>query len=159
MPLYASMTIPPEKMARGYGSLMEFVDDAAFWVFNQVSNFAYTRYNIIHPEIHALQQAMEKQFIAYTPVIDEAALKLYGQDEDMAVSFLTNYSVQQGNNTVMEWKKFYQYLFTRFMDGNVKEPDPGQQNPKLDQPGYGEDWYRKIVEKTGDQFKVTGAAH
>ncbi len=157
MPMYTSMIRTPEKMARGYGSMMVFVADAAFWVFNQVSNFAYTRYNLIHPEIESLQQAMENQFIAYTPVIDDAAFKLYEQDQDMAREFLTNYSVQQANNTVMEWMKFYQYLFTKYMDGNVKEPDPGKQNPKLQQPGYGEEWYRRIVNETGDQFKVIGA--
>ena len=40
--------------------MMEFTNKAAFWVFNQVTNFAYTRYNLIHPEIRAKQVALEK---------------------------------------------------------------------------------------------------
>jgi hypothetical protein len=47
----------------------------------------------------------------------------------------------------------------KFMDGNVKEPIPGKLIPKLEQPGYGEKWYRKIIKETGDQFKVIGIAH
>jgi dipeptidase len=39
MPMYSSMTRAPEKMAKGYGSMMEFVDDAAFWVFNRLLIF------------------------------------------------------------------------------------------------------------------------
>ena len=68
-----------ELIAQGYGSMMEFVDDAGFWVFNQISNFAYTRYNLIHPEIAEKQQATEKEFITLTPAIDEAAAKLAWQ--------------------------------------------------------------------------------
>lgn len=161
MPLYSCMTRSPEKIAQGYGSMMEFVDDAGFWVFNQISNFAYTRYNLIHPEIEALQQATEKEFLKMTPAIDDAAAKLYKMSPDMALTFLTEYSTTVADNTVLDWKDFYAYLFTRFMDGNVKAAQDVPEGykyyvPKLEQPGYGEDWYRKIVDETGDQFKVIG---
>ncbi len=138
---------------------MEWEDDAAFWVFNQVSNFVYTRYNVIHPEVSKMQQGMESEFVKMTGAVDKAAADLYAQNKETAVKFITNFSVDVANRTVMEWKKFYQYLFMRYMDGNIKEPDPGKQNPKLKQPGYGEDWYRVVVKKTGDQFKVIGDGH
>jgi dipeptidase len=164
MPLYSCMSRAPELIAQGYGSMMEFVDDAGFWVFNQISNLAYTRYNIIHPEIHEKQQAAEKEFITMTPAIDEAAAKMYKMDPGMALNFLTEYSVSVANNTVMEWKDFYAHLFTRFMDGNVKAPQEIPEgykytNPKLEQPGYGEEWYKIIVTETGDHFKVIGSGH
>ena len=161
MPLYSAMTRSPELIAQGYGSMMEFKDDAAFWVFNQISNFAYTRYNLIHPEIEVKQQATEEEFITKTPTIDEAAAKLYKVDPNMALTFVTDYSVSVTNKTVLDWKDFYAYLFTRFMDGNVKAPQDIPEghkyyNPKLEQPGYGEDFYRKVVDETGDHFKVVG---
>ena len=161
MPMYASMTTTPEKISTGYGSIMEFKDDAGFWVFNQVSNFAYTRYNIIHPEIERVQQSMEKNFIDYTKVIDDAALKLHENDKDKAVEFLTDYSVMVGNNTVMEWKDFYTYLFTRFMDGNIKTKVEVPEGyiyhvPDVEFPGYSEKWYQIITGETGDHFKVVG---
>ena len=164
MPLYTCMTRAPEKIAQGYGSMMEFVDDAGFWVFNQISNFAHTRYNIIHPEIREKQQATEKEFLAMTPIIDDAAAKLYTVDPDMAVGFLTDYSEDVANNTVLEWKDYYGFLFTRFMDGNVKEAQEVPEgykyyNPKLSQPGYGDKWYKVIVDETGDHFKVIGDGH
>ncbi|MEN8225081.1 MAG: C69 family dipeptidase [Bacteroidota bacterium] len=164
MPMYSCMTRTPEKVAKGYGSMMEFVDDAGFWVFNQISNLAYTRYSLIHPEIEVKQQEAEKEFITMTPTIDEAAAKLYKTNPDMAITFLTDYSVTVANKTVMEWKDFYAYLFTRFMDGNVKKAVEVPEGylyhvPELEQPGYGEDFYKKVVDETGDHFKVTGAAH
>jgi len=161
LPLYSCMTRSPELIAQGYGSMMEFVDDAGFWVFNQISNFAYTRYDLIHPEIEAKQQATEEEFIMMTPKIDEAASALYEVDPDMALVFLTEYSVDVANSTVLDWKDYYAFLFTRFMDGNVKEAQDVPEGykyttPKLSQPGYGEKWYKVIVDETGDHFKVIG---
>jgi hypothetical protein len=40
------------------------------------------------------------------------------------------------------------------MDGNIKTINPGDKFPKVKQPGYGEDWYRRIVKETGDRYKV-----
>ena len=47
------------------------------------------------------------------------------------------------------------------MDGNIKtarEIPEGYKYyaPTVSQPGYGEDTYRLIIEKTGAQFKVVG---
>jgi dipeptidase len=159
IPMYCGMTEIPWSYAVGNGSIMEFSGDAAFWVFNQVSNFAYTRYNLIIPEIQLKQRELETKFVESVPYIDKTASELFKKDEKLGRQFITDYSVNQGNNTVKEWKKLYVNLFTRFMDGNVKEPNPGQQNPKLEQPGYGKEWYRKIIEETGDKFKYKGEGH
>jgi dipeptidase len=161
MPMYASITRVPEKMAQGYGAMMEFVDDAAFWVFNQIANLCYTRYSYIHPEIYQKQQAEEQAFISKVNEIDKEASGLYSKDPAKAIAFLTNFSVTTGNNTVMEWKKFYGYLFTRYMDGNIKtavEVPEGYiyHAPKVEQPGYPEWFLRIIVEQTGDKLKVIG---
>jgi len=159
MPMYSSISKAPDKMARGYGSLMEFVPDAAFWVFNQVSNWAYTRYDSIHPEIATKQAELENKYIGQTAGIDAAAVAMLEKNPQAAVDFLTDYSVNTGNATVMEWQQLYYYLFTKYMDGNIKRPKAVPEgykyvSPYLNQPGYGEDWYRKIVKETGDKFKV-----
>jgi dipeptidase len=164
MPMYCSMTHAPEKMAQGYGSMMEFVDDAAFWVFNQISNLAYTRYSYIHPEISAKQQADEQKFISETGEVDLTAQELYKSDPAKAVAYLTEYSVSAGNGAVMEWKKFYGHLFTRFMDGNIKTATEVPEGyiyhaPKVEQPGYPEWFLRGIVEQTGEKLKVAGGGH
>lgn len=162
VPMYSSITKVPEAYASGNGSMMEFTFDAAFWVFNLVSNFAYTRYNIIHPEIRAEQTDLEWKFLKETKEIDKKALALYENSKDDAVAMLTEYSVTTGNETVKYWLDFYLYLFTKYMDGNVKEavdvPEGYKyHNPKLKQPGYDDEWYKKIVDETGDHFKMPGA--
>ncbi len=156
VPMYCGITEVPESYAEGNGSMMEFDDDAAFWVFNQVSNFAYTRYNVMIPYIQEEQRRLEQQYIEEIRKTDQEALSLYSENPSEAIQYLTAYSKQAGNHTVSEWKKLYKYLFTRFMDGNIKTKVEGRQNPKVEQPGYSEGWYRTIVEKTGDKFRHPG---
>lgn len=160
-PMYCGITEVPWPFAEGNGSMMEFSDESAFWIFNQVSNFAYTRYNVIIQDIRKLQKELEHSFISEVPGIDEAASLLYDKDPDLAHRFLTNYSVSQGNRTFAAWKKLYTFLFTKYMDGNIKEAVEVPQgyiyhNPKLSQPGYGEEWYKRIVRETGDKFLYKG---
>ncbi len=155
-PMYCAITKVPEAYAAGNGSIMEFSDDAAFWVFNQVSNFAYTRYSYMIPEIREKQRKLEQYYISRVSEIDKKALKLNKDDKKLAVDYLTDFSVNTGNSTVEEWKRLYGYLFTKYIDGNIKEPVEGRQNPKLDQPGYSDEWYRILIRETGDKFKVQG---
>ena len=160
-PMYSSITKVPYAFEVGNGSMMEFSFESGFWVFNLVSNFAYTRYSYIHPEIRAEQTMLEGKFLAETKEIDKKALALYNNDKSAAIAMLTDYSVKTGDETVKHWLNFYTYLFTKYMDGNIKtkrEVPEGYKyvTPNLSQPGYGEDWYRKIVDETGDHFKMPG---
>jgi len=160
-PMYCGITKVPHAYAEGNGSMMDFTNKSAFWVFNQVSNFAYTRANLIYPEIRKFQKVLETRYMDETKAVDKAAVELYNQDKEKCLSFITSYSVNAGRRTVENWRKFYGTLFARFMDGNVKEKvdvPKGYKyhNPKLEQPGYGEEWYRRIVKDTGDKFLEPG---
>lgn len=154
VPMYCGITKVPETYAVGNGSMMEFSDNSAFWIFNQVSNYAYTRYSDIIPEVRKLQGDLEARYILTTQSVDNAASELYKKDPKLAVEYLTDYSVTQGNNTVAAWKELYKYLFTKYMDGNIKTPVPGKQNPKVQQLPYVDEWYKIIVDGTGNKLKV-----
>jgi dipeptidase len=157
-PMYCGITKVPSSFAVGNGSMMEFSETSAFWVFNQVSNFAYTRYKDMIPYIQQVQRELENKYIANTPAVDAAAMKLYKDDPAKAIEFLTDYSVSMGDATTTRWKQLYAFLFTRFMDGNIKTAVPGQQNPKVQQPGYDTEYYKYIIEKSGDKLRVAGSA-
>ncbi|MBN1789192.1 MAG: C69 family dipeptidase [Bacteroidales bacterium] len=159
-PMYCGMKSIPPSFAVGNGAMMEFSPDAAFWVFNQVSNFAYTRYNMMIPHIQEKQKQLESRYIAEINTIDKTAASLYKKSPKKAVQYITDYSVKAGEQTVAEWKKLYAFLFTRYMDGNVKTKIEGQQNPKVEQPGYDEAWYRQVAKDAGERLKVPeGAGH
>jgi dipeptidase len=156
-PMYCGITKVPENYAVGNGSMMEFSDKSAFWIFNQVSNFAYTKYSYMIPEIQAKQKELESGYMNDIKTTDEAALTLYNKNKSKkALTVLTDYSCQAGARTFNTWKGLYAYLFTKYMDGNIKTPVAGQRNPSLSQPGYNEEWYRMVVRETGDKFKNLG---
>ncbi len=158
VPMYTSMTEVPETYAVGNGAMMKWSDNAAFWVFNQISNFAYTRYNLIHPEIAGKQYQDEMAFIGMVADNDREWKNLPPEE---AVAAVTRFSVKAGNDLVYDWKKFYQYLFMKYMDGNIKKarevPEDHIYYPaEVKFPGYPEDFLRAIIEQTGDKLKVIG---
>ncbi len=156
-PMYCGIDRVPESFAVGTGDIMTFNADAAFWVFNQVSNFAYTRTSLLLGDLQKKQKELEDGYMQETQNIDKTAAELYKSSPANAVQYLTDYSVKAGNNTVIQWKDLYRSLFVKYVDGNVKEKQPvppgyNRVNPKLSQPGYSEEWYREIVKSTGDRF-------
>jgi len=153
-PMYCGITKIPESYAEGNGSIMEYSETSAFWTFNQLSNFAYTRWNLLSPEIQNVQNQLETQYIAKVQEIDKKAVELFKKSHKKAIAFITDYSINTGNNTVKQAKNLYINLFVKYMDGNVKEKVDNQKIPKVVQPGYGEDWYRLIIKETGDKFKI-----
>lgn len=156
-PMYASMTTVPNCFAVGNGSIMEFSETAAFWIFNQVSNFAYTRYNIIHSEVDTKQKALEDKFQNCVKAVDYAAQQLYAENEHSAIDYLTDFSVNTAERLVKEWKDFYKYLFIKYMDGNIKTQQAVPSgykyfSPKVEWPGYDEKWMRAVVNEVGEKL-------
>ena len=153
-PMFSCSTRVPHAFATGNGSMMEFTTEAAFWVFNQVANLAYTRYNAIHPEIREKQKSLETQYKNFVQIIDAGAAGMYAKDPKLTVDYLTDFSCNTGNQLLTTWRDFYGYLFCRFMDGNIKTAVPGEKNPKVENPQL-PDWYlRTIIEKTGNKLEV-----
>ncbi len=159
VPFYMGITKPAEKWAEGYGDMLTYKDDAAFWVFNRVAHFKYLFYDRVMPEIAKHQSELENKFATYQPEIDAAALDLYKKDPAIARQFLTDYSCNMANYVVDYWSEFGNFLLVKYLDGNVKHEKDGEflenqwgypKSPMF--PGYSEEWKKNVVEKTGDKF-------
>lgn len=167
VPMYCGINEIPECFEVGNGDMLTYSETAAFWVFNQVTNFAYSRYSDMITDVEKVQQELENKFISYVPVIDKAAEMLYNKEgESQARKFVTEYSVNEANNMTTRWKKLGQYLLVKYLDGNIKREKDGQfERTETGLPpspifaGYPEWWYRAIVNSTGDHFKVIGDSH
>ena len=162
-PVFCATDKVPHGFQEGYGSLMDFKPDAAFWVFNQVSNLGYTRYNLIAPLIKERQHQLESDFVQATDAVSEVAAKLYPGNPGLAREFVSGFSFNQLQKVLESWTELYHFLFAKFVDGNVKKTENGKfisngfsdRIPAYpDQPGYDESYYRKIAETTGDHLKV-----
>ncbi|MBE0676087.1 MAG: C69 family dipeptidase [Bacteroidales bacterium] len=158
-PMYCGMTSVPSSFAVGNGDMMTFSETSAFWVFNQLTDFAYSRTRLVKDEIQAKQDELENGYIEAIAETDRMALQLYEKKPKKAISYITEYSVNAGNSTVAQWKDFYRFLFTKYVDGNVKTAVPvpdgyNRVNPKVVQPGYGEEWNRRVARDAGDKLKM-----
>ncbi len=168
-PMYCGMTDVPQAFKVGNGDIMTYSADAAFWVFNEVTNFVYSRASVMTPELLAKQKELEQKYITETADIDTKAAALFNSTAKGAAKqgteMITAYSVNAGNNTVKEWRELYKFLFTKYMDGNVKTRRPVPEGykyvaPELKQPGYPQDWLMRIVIDAGDKLKMPdGAGH
>jgi dipeptidase len=148
-PIYCGITEPPHSYAAGTGSFDEVTFEAAFWVFNYVSNFAYLRYSDMIEDIKVVQAELESKFLAAQPEIDAAALALYEQAPRLAKDYLTEYSTTTGDAVVERWRELGKFLLYKYLDGNVKT-----ELGKVTHPGYPESWYRKVAEATGDHLEM-----
>ncbi|GHV64762.1 peptidase C69 [Bacteroidia bacterium] len=154
-PMYTCSTRTPKSFAVGNGSIMSFTNNAAFWVFNQVTNFAYSRYSIIHPEIRGKQKDLETKYLEYAQVADAAATTLRNKDKTLTVEYLTDFSCNTGDQLTDTWRDFYGHLFTKYMDGNVRTVVEGKKYPKVTNPPHPEEYLRSIINYMGDKQKVT----
>jgi elongation factor P--beta-lysine ligase len=116
-------------------------------------------------DIQPVQQELEKKYVAEVADIDKKAAELYQKDKESAVSYITEYSVKTGQATVKRWQELFQYLFVKYMDGNIKKEKDGkfERNPynqpvMPSQPGYPEWWLKEIVKGHGDVIRQTGTS-
>lgn len=160
-PIYVGNTIVPESMEAGNGDLLNFTWNSAFWVHNWVSNMVYNRYSdkIVH--VNELQNKIEGNFETQQPEIEKQALAMYNESKPKAIDFLTNYSNSSVASGLSEWKKLGEYLMVKYVDGVVKKEDNGSfkrnehgEPESPDRPGYPNEHYRKVIEETGDKYKV-----
>jgi dipeptidase len=160
VPFYCGINRVPKTWAEGYGDILDYKEDAAFWVFNRVAHFAYLFYNRVMPDIREVQNELENKFYEYTHGIDAAALTFWKNDQELAREFLTDYSVNMANYTLERWSELGDFLFVKYLDGNRKQEENGRflrnewgypQPPAF--PGYSDEWKKNVIKNTGDRFE------
>ena len=160
-PVYVGNTTVPEEMKVGNGDLLNFTWESAFWIHNWVSNMVYDRYSdkIVH--VNELQEKIEGNFETQQSEIEEKALALYKESKPEAINFLTDYTNNSVKKGLQEWRKMGEYMMVKYIDGVVKKEENGKfklndhgQIASPSRPGYSNDHYRKVVEQTGDKYKV-----
>ena len=164
VPMYCGITKVPECYRADNGSLLEYSSTSAFWIYNSVANYAYSKYSFMYPDIKKVQAQWESDFNALVPAMDKVAV---GMAESDARIFLTNFSNSQAESSTAAWKKLGEYLLVKYMDGNIKAEKNGKfvQNeakipPTIIRAGYPEEFLRQMVKenpglrvKTAEEMK------
>lgn len=159
VPMYCGINSIPECYNEKNGNLLEYSPTSAFWIYNQVANFAYGKYSFMMQDIKKVQTAWETDFAKLIPAIDKAAQNLSETD---ARNLLTTFSISQAENSTAAWKKLGEYLLVKYMDGNIKKEQDGKflQNefhipPGIIRAGYPEEILRRIAsENPGQRIKT-----
>lgn len=163
MPLYCGMNEVPNSIKVGNGDMLTWSETSAFWTFNLVSNLCYMRYNDMIKDVQKVQSAIEQSFFASVKEKDQEALAFWNKgDKISAIKTITNFSVNQVEKTVNDWKKLSHYLLIKYKDGNVmvekngtfERNESGKLPVQPDHPSYPDSWYRMIIDKNQDHFKV-----
>lgn len=151
VPMYCGITSVPQCFDENNGSLLEYSSTSAFWTYNWVANYAYSKYSYMVPDIKKVQAKWESDFNALVPAIDKVAA---GMNEEDARKFLTNFSATQAENSTAAWKKLGEYLLVKYMDGNIKKEENGKflQNdhkipPGIIRAGYPQEVLHQMVKE------------
>lgn len=160
-PMYCGITEIPECFRVGNGNMAEYSPTSAFWLFNIVSNFAYTRYSDMSVDIRKVQKRVEESFQTCISYNDE---ELKNETDHAAlVEFANNFSNAQAGIMFREWQDLSRWLLVKYIDGNIKKTDDKGNFIRTEygrdrivfplQPEYPKAWYKMIVDDCGENIK------
>ena len=123
VPMYSTITEVPECFKEGNGDMYNYSPTSAWWTYNIVANWAYTKYSAMMPDIKKVQTAWEDKFNAQVAVVDEAVATLNVEDK---AAWLTKYSILQAEDSHKAWQQLCIYLFTKYLDGQQRKEKDGE---------------------------------
>ena len=157
-PMFCGINQIPECFEEGNGSMSEYSETAAFWLFNRVSNFCYLRYDSMIVDVRRVQGELEKDFIQ---IVDGVSQQYENYDDARLVASLNRTSNQCADRMMRRWTQLDRLLLMKYIDGNIKQTDGERIKttptgvvafPK--QPPYPDWFYRQIVQDHGDVLKA-----
>ena len=123
VPMYSTITEVPECFKEGNGDMYNYSPTSAWWTYNIVANWAYTKYSAMMPDIKKVQAAWEDKFNAQVEAVDAQVAEM---DPTKATEFLTKYSSAQAQESTAAWKDLGIYLFVKYLDGQERKEKDGQ---------------------------------
>jgi dipeptidase len=160
-PVYGSARNVPKSFA-GKGPqdgvpspMMKFSFDSAFYVFNLVANWVYSRWDLIYPDVLNSIHKEEQTLLQAVQDADRQALSIYNtQGIDSAIRYVTDFSVRTGDSLVQRWLGLFGELFVKYRDGYVitENKDSSPCGCNAASAGYPQQWYDRIVQDTGNHY-------
>ena len=154
VPMYCGITEIPLCFRQGNGDMVTYSETSAFWLFNRVSNFVYSRYSDMIVDLQKVQTRLEEGYIRDVQKFDARAEKSEGE---ALARQLNDFCTRQAAKMMAEWNTLDKYLLVKYMDGNIKKEKDGKfertstgQAVFPSQPAYREEWLRMIVRDHGD---------
>ena len=157
LPIFCSVKKAPTQL--GHGDVNTIDWNSNFWVNNYVANQAYNRYSLMIPDIRRVQGELET---AIDTDVKVALEQIPAFDDETAMQLTQDLADLWAERATTSYKQLGDYLFVKFMDGNMKKTDENHQFIKSEYglpvypefPGYDERYFRTIVNDAGERLKV-----
>ena len=156
-PMYCGITEIPLCFREGNGDMVTYSETAAFWLFNRVTNFVYSRYSDMIVDLQKVQTSLEESFIRDVEKFDARAKESNGE---ALTRQLNDFSNRAAARMMKEWNDLDRYLLVKYIDGNIKKEKDGRFErtetgmPAMpNMPQYRQEWYRMIVRDHGDVIR------
>lgn len=159
-PVYCGTTQVPVCFEDGNGSMSQYSETAAFWLFNRVSNFCYLRYDSMIVDVQQVQRELERNFVS----LERRHADRWANEENEArlVGALNRFSNDRAEEMMRRWRELDHLLLMKYIDGNIKHVKNGRVETAEtgvvrfpQQPPYPEWFYRQIVTDHGDVLRQT----
>lgn len=163
VPMFCGITQIPNCFKEGNGDMMTYSNTSAFWLFNRVSNFAYSRYNDMIVDIQKVQKKLETDFQQQVATQTQSLVDLYTKDATKGIDALNKFSAKVAEEMFNAWQDLSNYLLVKYIDGNVKKEKDGKfenngLNPSYSaqpaHPLYPEWFYKMIIEDAGENLQA-----
>ncbi len=158
LPIFCSVKRVPASLGHGDTNTLDW--NANFWVNNYVANQAYNRYSQMIPDIRRVQSELEDSIKADVAVV-EKQIKAFDRGDALdIVQFLADH---WSETATRRYKELGDYLFVKFMDGNIKKQNADGSFLRTDEgiPAYpdfgGYDdprYFENIVKDAGERLQV-----
>lgn len=160
-PVYCCSTRQPECYNTPGADALNFSMNNAFWVCNWVSNMVYPRYSQMFPSLKAVRDSLENSYFVEQAKVEAKAANMLRSDRNATVKYLNDYSIEKAQQMLTRWQSLATYLIVKFNDMAVKPEENGAfkrtktgLGAPVQRPGYPEDYARKMIELTGDKYRV-----
>jgi len=147
VPLYSSITELPKSYTMG--TLKQYSDDSAWWVFNFVANYANLRWSYMIEDIAKRQKEIEDLAFDLQPAIEKTASILLKENPDLVDKYLTNYCVTNAEMNVGKWRDLAHFLITKYNDGYIQD-----ENGRAKEIGYPKQWLKREVKENASKLKL-----
>lgn len=163
VPVFNSTTTVPKPLDEKTADLYTLSWDAMFWVNNFVANQAYNRYSQMIPDIRRVQNGLESDMENAVALAEKTIDGMSYTDAQRHLGHITD---QWTNKATSDYKDLGQYLFVKYLDGNIKKEENGAFKRSADgmpvQPvfgGYNDRYFRSIVDDAGERLEVPASQH
>ena len=111
-----------------------------------------------------VQSELENAVYEQSKVVEAEALAVIKKSPKYAIKMLTDFTATSGEETLAAWKAFGEKIIVKYNDLVVKSEKNGKIERsntglagKITRPGYSVDYWKKVVDETGDRYLIPAA--